>query len=79
MCEYCKLLEHLNCANINLKKRKFEELTPISPRCATYEHGDIILNRSNNLQISIETSAPQQARGFIINNHFGISNITTCR
>ena len=42
-------------------------------------HGDIILNRSNNSQISIETSAPQQADGFIINNYFGISNITARR
>ena len=42
-------------------------------------HGYIILNRSNNLQISIETSAPQQAGGFIIKRHIGISNIAACR
>ena len=39
----------------------------------------MILNRSNNSQISIETSAPQQAGGFIIKYYFGISNITACR
>ena len=32
-----------------------------------FDHGVIILNRSNNSQISIETSAPQQAGGFIKN------------
>ena len=42
-------------------------------------HGDMILNRSNNSQISIETSVPQQASGFIINNYFRISNITAWR
>ena len=41
--------------------------------------GVIILNRSNNSQISIEKSAPQQAGGFIIKCYFGISNITACR
>ena len=44
-----------------------------------FHHGVIILNRSNNSQISIETSAPQQAGGFIIKCYFGISNITACR
>ena len=39
----------------------------------------MILNRSNNSQISIETSAPQQAGGFIIKCYFGISNITASR
>ena len=39
----------------------------------------MILNRSNNSQISIETSAPQQAGGFIIKYYFGISNITASR
>ena len=42
-------------------------------------HGDIILNRSNNSLISIETSAPQQVGGFTIKHYFGISNIATCR
>ena len=42
-------------------------------------HGVIILNRSDNSQISIETSGPQQAGGFIIKYYFGISNITVCR
>ena len=46
---------------------------------ALLEHGVIILNRSNNSYISIETSAPQQAGGFIIKYYFGISNITACR
>ena len=45
---------------------------------ALVHHGVIILNRSNNSQISIETSAPQQAGGFIIKYYFGISNITAC-
>ena len=31
---------------------------------------------SNDSQISIETSAPQQAGGFIIKYYFGILNIT---
>ena len=35
-----------------------------------FNHGVIILNRSNNSQISIETSAPQQAGGFIIKCYF---------
>ena len=38
-------------------------------------HGDITLNRSNNPEISIEKSAPQQAGGFIIKHYLGISNI----
>ena len=48
----------------------------------TFEHGEIILNRSNNSQIFIETPAPQQAGGFIIkrwlsskqsmSNHFSL-------
>ena len=42
-------------------------------------HGVIILKWSNNSQISHETSAPQQAGGFIIKYYFGISNITACR
>ena len=42
-------------------------------------YGDIILISSNNSQIHIETSAPQQVGSFIINNYFEISNITTCR
>ena len=42
-------------------------------------HGVIILNRSNNSQISIETFAPQQADGFIKKYYFGISNIAACR
>ena len=42
-------------------------------------HGVMILNRSNNSQISIGTSAPQQAGGFIIKYYFGISNITARR
>ena len=33
----------------------------------------------NYSQISIETSAPQQAGGFIIKNYFEISNIVVCR
>ena len=44
-----------------------------------YDHGDIILNRSNNSQISIERSVPQQAAGFIVKYYFGISNISVCR
>ena len=43
------------------------------------KHGVIILNRSNNSCISTETSAPQQAGGFIIKYYFRISNITECR
>ena len=42
-------------------------------------HGDIILNRSNNSYISIETSAPLQAGDFIIKQYFGISNIAARR
>ena len=42
-------------------------------------HGDIILNRSNNSSISIETSMPHQAGGFIIKHYLGISNIAACR
>ena len=42
-------------------------------------HEDIILNRSNKWYISIETSAPQQAGGFIIKSYIGISNIAACR
>ena len=38
-----------------------------------------MLNRRNNCQISIETSAPQQAVGFIIKHYIGISNIGACR
>ena len=45
----------------------------------TSQHGVIILNRSNNSQISIETSTLQQAGGFIIKYYFQISNITACR
>ena len=41
-------------------------------------HGDTILNRSNNSQISIETFLPQQAGGIIIKHYFGISNIAGC-
>ena len=52
MCEHCKLLVHLNCANVNLKignskiarhgdvelpRMYFRRITPISPRCATSE------------------------------------------
>ena len=39
------------------------------------KHGDKILNRGNVWQISIKTSAPQQAGGFIMKRYFGISNI----
>ena len=42
-------------------------------------HGEILLNRSNNSYISIEAPAPYQAGGFIIKYYFGISNITACR
>ena len=35
-----------------------------------YNHRDIILDRSNNSWISIETCKPQQAGDFIINNYF---------
>ena len=53
------------------------------PKCnilrTTLQHRVIILNRSNNSYISIETSAPQQAGGFIIKYYFGISNIAACR
>ena len=38
-----------------------------------------MLNSNNNSKISIETSAPQQAGGFIIKRYFGISNVTACR
>ena len=43
------------------------------------DHGDIMLTTSNNSQISIVRSMPQQAGGFIIKHLFGISNIVTCR
>ena len=33
-----------------------------------------MLKRSNNSWISIETSAPQEAGGFVIKHYFGISN-----
>ena len=46
---------------------------------STWKHGVIILNRINNSRFSIETSAPQQAGGFIIKHYLGISNITVCR
>ena len=39
-----------------------------------FNHGDVILNRSNKSSISIETSVPQQAGGFIIKRYFGTSN-----
>ena len=42
-------------------------------------HSDIILNRRNNPEISIEKSAPQQAGGFIIKHYLGISNIVAYR
>ena len=45
----------------------------------TFDHGVIILKRSNNSLISVETAAPQQAGGFIIKYDFGVSNITACR
>ena len=44
-----------------------------------FNHGDIILNRSNNSYITVEASAPQQASGFIIKHYFGILNISVCR
>ena len=44
-----------------------------------YDHVDRILNRSNNSQISIETSTLQQAGDFIIKHYLGISNIAACR
>ena len=44
----------------------------IKSRC---NRGVIILNKSNNSQISIETSAPQQVGGFIIKYYFGISKL----
>ena len=37
-------------------------------------HGDVIPDRSNNSYISNETSAPQQAGGFITKYFFGILN-----
>ena len=43
------------------------------------DRGDIILNRSNNSEISIDTSGLQQAGDILIKQYFGISNITGCR
>ena len=43
------------------------------------DHGDIILNRSNNSEISIDTSGLQQAGDILIKQYFGISNIAVCR
>ena len=45
----------------------------IKKRIPLLNYGVIILNRSNNSYISIETSVPQQAGGFIIKYYFGIS------
>ena len=42
-------------------------------------HGDIILRRMNYRQISIETSTPQHAGGFIIKRYPGISTIAAFR
>ena len=43
------------------------------------DHGDTILNSSNNWWIFIETSTPPQAGGFIVKRYIGISNIAACR
>ena len=59
---------------INREAAKISALS--SNKIRKYEHGVIILNRINNSEISIETSAPQQAGAFIIKYYFGISNIT---
>ena len=45
----------------------------LNARSYLTNHEVIILNRSNSSQISIETSVPQQASGFIIKYCFGIS------
>ena len=43
------------------------------------KYGVIILDRSSNSYLSIETSTPQQAGGFVIKDYFGISNFAACR
>ena len=40
---------------------------------------NIIIKKKKLLLISIETSTPQQAGGFIIKRYIQISNIATCR
>ena len=40
---------------------------------------NIILNRSSNSSIPIETSAPQEVRDFIVNHYFGVSNVDAGR
>ena len=42
-------------------------------------YGNIILNRSSNSSIPIETSAPQEVRDFIVNHYFGVSNVDAVR
>ena len=66
-------------AKENLRQLKVIVETGNTELVTVCQHGYIILNRSNNWQISIEISAPLQAVGFFIKDYFGISNIVACR
>ena len=54
VCEQCKLLVHLNCANVILKtvelsRVHFKRITPISPRCDTYEQKKVAVDNYLNI------------------------------
>ena len=50
-----------------------QEIKCTSTVTSDIEHEVLILNRNNNSQISIETSVPHQAGGFILKHYFGVS------